>query len=151
MTTLSNLSEQEVDDYVAHFRATVSTLSSALALFHFRATNGATPLERNAAAAAAIETRRDMDLAEMQFAATTRNNGVMRAPTPAEVQQAFQRATELAQVNALDAQVKAFLKIADEATAAFTQLHPGGLSAINNASASRALDALAQAATLLQE
>ena len=151
MPTLNDMSEQEIEAYVGHFRATMSSLSSALALFHFKAMNGATPLERNEAAVAAIETRRDMDLAEMQFGAATRKNGSVRAPTAAEVAQSVQRAEDLAKVNALGAKVSAFLKVASDASKAFTALHPGGLASVNSKSAEQALAALDKAAKLLPE
>ncbi|WP_431798341.1 hypothetical protein SGO26_29445 (plasmid) [Cupriavidus metallidurans] len=126
MATLSQLPSPQIDAYVMDFRATVSTLSSALAMFHFKAMNAPTSVERNEAAAAAIETRRDLDLAEMQFAATTRGNASVIPPTSEQVQQAVQRATELAKVNALNAQVSSFLEAAQLASAAFTGLHPAG-------------------------
>ena len=151
MTTLSQLSQLQIEAYVTTFRATVSTLSSALAMFQFKAINGSTSLERNEAAAAAIATRRDLDLAEMQFAAVTRKNGAMRPPSPPEVQQAVQRATDLAKVNAVSAQVDAFVQVAKAASDAFSKLHPSGPTATDATSplTQNALDALAHAATLM--
>lgn len=149
MATLANMSDLEIDGYVMHFRATASTLSSALAMFHFRAMNAPTSLERNEAARDAIITRRDLDVAEMQFSAATKNNGSVRAPSKLELDEAVARATALAKVNAVNAKTSAFLDVATKAATAFSQLHPNSPAMAASPLVAQAIAALEHAQTLL--
>jgi len=125
MSSFEEMSTAEVEQYAAAFKATTSSLATAVGILNFLADYADTPEDRADASAQALTARRALALAEAQFTAVTRQKGAVTPPSPKIVAHAVELARKLGDIDWKDATVRAAVGIFQEAGNLFSKLHGG--------------------------
>lgn len=123
MSSFDEMSVADVEQYSAAFKATISSLATAVGILNFLADNADTPESRADASAQALAARRALALAEAQFTAVTRQNGAVNPPSPQVVAHAANLARQLGDTDWKVATAQAVVGIFQEAGNLFSALH----------------------------